>query len=501
MNTSPPASTRTYFRPTTASQRQLLFSLVEETDNVSEAARRAHVGRGTYYYWHDRYEAEGLAGLEHGRRRAPHHPRLAAVSPALRQEVLVYAEAHPGAGYRTIANAICKQHDWQKVISYSKVREILLEDRQARAGHSEVMRAVIETPTFQPGVVHAEVPDQTVNVDLCVVPTTHVASQVLASVSVGQAMAGVTPEATPPAVIAAWPGQVFDAPDLSYTEKMLQYAEQRALKRAAKGQRKQRRRQKQAERAELNARSDELRLTRRRQRQCRQQEDLLWKERQQLHRQTEQAHQRLSKVERRRRRAERHAERRQWELLKIERKTQLEQRRQEDTDWHQARQTLRQQLAQLTNVPLNVVWFVILVVVDNATRRCLAVPLFEVGVHVTAEMIVTALRTACPPKLQFIISDNGAQFIAQAFTQFVQDNHLTHIRIAPYRACTNGIAERFVLTLKEWLATHSWDDATSLQALLTEFREYYNDRPHQGAELNGLSPNEYAHRLRECSTC
>ena len=36
--------------------------------------------------------------------------------------------------------------------------------------------------------------------------------------------------------------------------------------------------------------------------------------------------------------------------------------------------------------------------------------------------------------------------------------------------------------------------------LLAEFIVYYNDRPHQGAELAGLSPNEYARQLG-CSTC
>jgi len=37
--------------------------------------------------------------------------------------------------------------------------------------------------------------------------------------------------------------------------------------------------------------------------------------------------------------------------------------------------------------------------------------------------------------------------------------------------------------------------------LLAEFLLYYNDRPHQGVELQGLSPNEYARRLANCSGC
>ncbi|MBI4770559.1 MAG: transposase family protein [Chloroflexi bacterium] len=140
-------------------------------------------------------------------------------------------------------------------------------------------------------------------------------------------------------------------------------------------------------------------------------------------------------------------------------------------------------------------WLAILVVVDHGTRRCLELPLFTAGVHVTSEMIVAALRAICPPELQFLISDNGTQFIADAFAAFVRDYELLHVRIAPQRPCTNGIAERFVRTLKEWLETHSWNGSEELEALLAEFRDYYNDRPHQGVQLDGLSPNEFARRL------
>jgi transposase InsO family protein len=76
-----------------------------------------------------------------------------------------------------------------------------------------------------------------------------------------------------------------------------------------------------------------------------------------------------------------------------------------------------------------------------------------------------------------------------------------HVRISPHRPCTNGIAERFVRTLKEWLDTHAWSSPEELEALLVEFVKYYNDRPHQGEELGGLSPDEYTRRLADCSTC
>ncbi len=59
----PPRTRHVYFRPTTAGQRQLLFEVADQTGNVSEGARQAHVGRGTYYYWRPRREAEGPRAL------------------------------------------------------------------------------------------------------------------------------------------------------------------------------------------------------------------------------------------------------------------------------------------------------------------------------------------------------------------------------------------------------------------------------------------------------
>jgi hypothetical protein len=59
----------------------------------------------------------------------------------------------------------------------------------------------------------------------------------------------------------------------------------------------------------------------------------------------------------------------------------------------------------------------------------------------------------------------------------------------------NGIAQRFVRTLKQWLADKTWQSASELEALLQQFRAEYNERPHQGLGIPGLSPNEFADRI------
>jgi transposase InsO family protein len=475
---------RTYFRPTTASQRRLLFRLVAAGETVTAAAAQAHVGRGTYYHWRDRYAAAGDAGLATPASCAPQHFRLTPISAALATAVVTYYDEHPHErGCRTMAARLRQAHAGQAVIGHSKVAEIL------RARRPPAAPAEAALPPATP-VVHAPAANQTANIDLCVVPLTHDGAAAWAAASVSQAAAGAAPPVDPaPAPPPTWAGQVFGDADRTYPEQMAAYHTQRA----AQGRRKPRRCQKQAARQALNARSDELRVARRAQRQARRATAAAWQAQRADHRAARQTPAAPT-------RAERQARRAAWAAARAAHTQEIAPRTAEDAAWRQARQAILQALAELTATPLVRAWLAILVVIDNGTRRCLQLPLFVTGAHVTAAEIVTQLRQHWPADLQFVISDNGAQFIAELFAQFAQDLGFLQIRIAPHRPQTNGIAERFVRTLKAWLAWHTWQNDTELAALLAEFIVYYNARPHQGAELAGLSPDEFAERLK-CSTC
>lgn len=306
------------------------------------------------------------------------------------------------------------------------------------------------------------------------------------------------PEPRVEATGETWPGQVFDAEGAEYGGQMAAYAEQRAAK---QHQRRGRRRSR-PELALLRAEVQELRCQRRRQRWARRTSDEVWRAVRQERRRQRQAWWALSRAEKRQQRVQHQAQEESWQALKAASWQEMEARRAEDAAWRQARQALRGRQARLAPAPPPAtVWLAILVVIDNCTRRCLGLPLFTAGVHVTAEMVVEALRALLPAELQFLISDNGPQFTAQAFAALAKAANFIHVRIAPHRGCTNGIAERFIGTLKGWLANRAWTTAEELIALLAEFQAFYDDRPHQGAELKGLSPNEYARRLSSSSTC
>jgi transposase InsO family protein len=182
----------------------------------------------------------------------------------------------------------------------------------------------------------------------------------------------------------------------------------------------------------------------------------------------------------------------QWRALWAGRHATLERRRTEDEVWRQERRRLREQRAPQTSpVP----WIAILVLTDNCTRQCLGLPPFVAGPKITAAAVVEALRALLPTELQFLVSDRGTHFTAQPFARFAEEQVFVHVLVARHRPESNGIAERFVRTLKEWLADQTWAGAAELAPFLRRFRQEYNDRPHQGLGTPGLSPNEFAGRI------
>ena len=286
-----------------------------------------------------------------------------------------------------------------------------------------------------------------------------------------------------------YPGKVFANPDLSYTEAMQAFVEaSQPLSGPRKTAAALESPSQRAEIRQLRQEEAELRVERRRVRQLRKVEDAAWAQQRGEKPPGEEPVQ--PKLRARWGSRKQQAEQRQ--ALRAQRHQLLALRQQEDEQWRLARQSLRERMNLL---PMVSTWIAILVVTDNCTRQCLGLPLFVAGSHVTAEMVVAALRVLLPADLQFLISDRGVHFTAQAFQHLATEANFIHVVIARHRPQSNGIAERFVRTIKEWLADKVWSSDQELLEWLGIFLPDYNNRPHQGLPCPGLSPNEFAKRL------
>eukprot|EP00731_Ephydatia_muelleri_P013854 Em0007g1164a len=116
-----------------------------------------------------------------------------------------------------------------------------------------------------------------------------------------------------------------------------------------------------------------------------------------------------------------------------------------------------------------------LIMVDAYTKW----PEVSVMTSTTTEVTIDELRTTFArwgiP--QQIVTDNGQQFVSEMFQRFMSHNNIKHIKSSPYHPATNGLAERFVQTLKQALR-----DERSLQHRLASFLLSYRNSRHATTE-------------------
>ncbi len=92
------------------------------------------------------------------------------------------------------------------------------------------------------------------------------------------------------------------------------------------------------------------------------------------------------------------------------------------------------------------------------------------------EIILQAAKEKYPEARPRIIFDNGPQFIAKDFNEFIRIWGMTHVRTSPYYPQSNGKIERWHKSLKgEYIRPGtplSLDDA---QRLVEGYVEHYNN--------------------------
>ena len=332
----------------------------------------------------------------------------------------------------------------------------------------------------------AEQPGQALNIDLCFVPERHLAAEKLPAVSGSSGHLVI--ERLPHAAAPIWPGQVFAQADRTYEEAMQQYVQatqDRPIHTHTP-------RAPQVETPNPWRQAWEGRAERHRVLQRRKQEDADWQAAKRSFQQARLAYRQLAKAQRKQQRAAWQEAQARWRQRREQRTQQQQARLPENQAWHERNRQLQ---PAGSAEPASRTWIAVLVVTDNCTRQCLGLPLFRTGPKVTAQEVEQALQVILPAELQFLISDQGKHFRTKSMAQLAQEEEFVQVLVYRHRPQSNGIAERLVLTFKDWLRSHSWQSVEELVEWVRQFLSEYNDRPHQGLGIPGLSPNEFAKRI------
>ena len=143
---------------------------------------------------------------------------------------------------------------------------------------------------------------------------------------------------------------------------------------------------------------------------------------------------------------------------------------------------------------------------DGCSRYLLHWEIRESMTEQDVETIVQRAREKFPGATPRIISDNGPQFIAKDFKEFIRIAGMTHVRTSPYYPQSNGKLERFHRTIKHDCIRQktplSLEDA---RRVVGEFVVHYNTiRLHSAIGyvtpqdmLSGLAPEIFAERDRK----
>ena len=91
-------------------------------------------------------------------------------------------------------------------------------------------------------------------------------------------------------------------------------------------------------------------------------------------------------------------------------------------------------------------------------------------------VILQRAREKFPKEMPRIISDNGSQFLAKDFKQFIRICGMTHVRTSPYYPQSNGKLERFHGSIKgECLRPGTPISLEDAIRIVTRYVEHYNE--------------------------
>jgi putative transposase len=115
-------------------------------------------------------------------------------------------------------------------------------------------------------------------------------------------------------------------------------------------------------------------------------------------------------------------------------------------------------------------------ILDGCSRFLVHWEIREKMEEIDVETIVQRAREAYPEARPRIITDNGPQFIAKDFKEFIRIAGMTHVKTSPYYPQSNGKIERWHKTLKgDCIRVRVPLSAEEARRIVSDYVAYYNN--------------------------
>jgi transposase InsO family protein len=115
-------------------------------------------------------------------------------------------------------------------------------------------------------------------------------------------------------------------------------------------------------------------------------------------------------------------------------------------------------------------------VLDGCSRYIVHWDIRESMTEADVEIILQRAREKVPEARSRIISDNGPQFIARDFKEFIRISGMTHVRISPNYPQSNGKIERWHQSVKrECIRPGTPLSLNDARRIVGQYVEHYNN--------------------------
>ena len=131
----------------------------------------------------------------------------------------------------------------------------------------------------------------------------------------------------------------------------------------------------------------------------------------------------------------------------------------------------------ISYININSTFYYLCSVLDGCSRYIVHWDIREAMTEKDVEIILQRAKEKFPQAAPRIISDNGPQFIAKDFKEFIKISGMTHVRTSPYYPQSNGKIERWHGTIKnECIRPKVPLTLEEAKQQTTAYIHYYNDK-------------------------